>query len=839
MSRSRIFAWITIAVLAGGATTAQAQAPAPPIPSYYDQLQFNLTSPTAFSTAIGGYANPAVYGLLPGGETIYAWSDKDKKFSELGDWGLFLGGSHLGFGLTRSKFTPTAGGELGVTDWRIALADEHEGTSVGLGFGWTTGDKGLANRSNIFQVGIAQRFGGYVSFGLSGDFALQESYNKGLLDVAIRPLASDLLVLFGDWELPGGVAAKNSPWSLGAMADIGPGIQLAGRYFDDHSFSFSVDFLFGPGPRLAGSPRYNSDGDHTNTTYEVRLGFPDPSIIERSLRKNKSYVHMNMKGPVRYRRFRYFDTSQSLAGILHDIELAKSDPAVSGIAMNLSGMTVSRGKAWEIGEALKDFQTTGRHVVIYADHLGMNELQVASAADRIVFDPEGIVFIPGYTLSRTYVRDALDKLGIGFDEWRFLKYKSAMETFSRGEMSEADREQRYGLIEDFYATTRSSVASGRGIAEATFDEWVDKQVLISAQQALDMKIVDTLGRWDDVRDVIKDLEGEGKRYMARTALDGNRVPNRDWQQPPKVAVVYALGVCAMDSGIRARALEKVFLQLRGDSRYKAVVLRVDSPGGSAMASDRVAAALKKCAEKKPVVISQGDVAASGGYWLSMYGDKIFAQPGTITGSIGVIGGWIWNDGLGDKLGHTSDNVSIGKHADLFAGMRILLAGPRIPDRNMTPEERRLLMDHLKTFYEAFVDKVADGRGMTSSEVHNLAEGHVFSGVDGKKNGLIDEIGGLSAAIMAARELAGIDPDERVEIVALPRMPSFDFSGLRPVPGVGGWLAGLWGGEPVAAPETLENYEWLYLKSIIERPGRPLYMLPPDLYVDAEDFGAAP
>jgi len=836
MSRSRFFTSITIAVLLGGAGVAHAQAP---IPSYYDQLQFNLTSPSAYSTAIGGYANPAVYGTLPGGEAIYAWSDQNRTFSQLGNWGFFSGGSNFGFGLTRNKFAAGSAGELGVTDWRLALAEEYEGTSFGLGFGWTSGDKTAANRSNIFQMGLAQRLGGYVSLGLGWDFALQESYNKGLLDFAVRPLKSELLVLWADWELPKGVSAKDSPWSVGAMADIGPGIQLAGRYFDDKSFSFSIELLFGGGPRLAGSPRYNKDGVNTNTTYEVRLGFPDPSIIERAIRKDGSYIHMDMKGSVRYRRFRYFDMGNTLASVLRNIELAKTDPAVSGIAMNLSGMAISRGKAWEIGEALKDFRTSGRHVVIYADYLGKNELQIATAADRIIFDPEGIVFVPGYLLSRTYVRNMLDKLGIGFDEWRFLKYKSAAEGFSRTEMSEADREQRYGLIEDFYATTREAVTSGRGISEATFDEMVDDHVLISAKKALDMNVVDKLGRWDDVNDVIKDLEGESKRLKGTASLDGNRIPERKWDQPPKVAVVYALGVCAMDSGIRARTLEKVFLQLRNDSRYKAVVLRVDSPGGSALAADRVAIAMKKCAEKKPVVISQGDVAASGGYWLSMYGNKIYAQPGTIVGSIGVIGGWIWNDGLGEKIGHTSDHVSIGKHADLFAGMNIFLAGPRIPDRAMTPEEREMLMDHLKVFYDAFVETAAKGRGMSTGEMEALAQGRVFSGVDGKENGLVDEIGGLKASIIAARALAGIDPDDRVQIVELPHMPSFDFSMLSPIPGVGGWLAGLWGEEPVANEEIPENYEWLYLRSIIERPGRPLYMLPPELYVESAEFGAAP
>jgi protease-4 len=232
-------------------------------------------------------------------------------------------------------------------------------------------------------------------------------------------------------------------------------------------------------------------------------------------------------------------------------------------------------------------------------------------------------------------------------------------------MSEADREQRLALVEDFYTATRADVVASRNVSDDTFDKWVNEDVLISPKQALDLGLVDKLGRWDDVAKVIEELEGSKKPYVPASMLDENRYPSNLWGEDPAIAVVYALGYCGMDTGIQARKLEKIVKDLTNDRWTKAIVLRVDSPGGSALASDLVAERIRECTKKKPVIISQGDVAASGGYWLSMYGSKIYAQPQTITGSIGVIGGWLWDDGIGKKLGHTSDHVQVGDKAEGF------------------------------------------------------------------------------------------------------------------------------------------------------------------------------
>jgi protease-4 len=437
-------------------------------------------------------------------------------------------------------------------------------------------------------------------------------------------------------------------------------------------------------------------------------------------------------------------------------------------------------------------------------------------------------------MGRTYMSNLLDKLGLGFDEWRFLKYKSAAEALSRHSMSEADREQRQAIIDGYYDTVRSNVATSRGVSEATFDGWVDEFTLVRPAVAMEAGMVDTLGRWEDVKDVIAELEGSSKTYLGAKSLAGCYFESKRWSEPPRIALVYALGECAMESGIKARRLEKIFQQLRDDTSVKAVVFRVNSPGGEALASDVVVEALKKCSEQKPVVVSQADVAASGGYWISMYADEIVAQPGTITGSIGVIGGWIWNNGMGDKIGIEGDFVKRGDHADLFFGLTLPLIGMRVPHRPLTADERKQIMSELEIFYDGFVEKVAEGRNMEAEAVEKVAQGRVWTGIEGEEIGLIDRIGGLEVAIDIARERAGIDPGEEFDVVEYGTRGWFNLAALNPLPFPFSWrgrdhredfdpgVAAFCGyaGHP-------DRYDFLYLRAIAKHNGRPLCLIPPD------------
>jgi protease-4 len=791
-----------------------------PIPSYYSHTDFLLTSPGAAGSALGGYVNPAVYGLLPGFESQFFWSDEGAKFSSLNRWGWFMGLPHLGFGLTHQRGTFQTGGaatqKASITDYRIALAGGDKGTTFGLGYSWSKGDVDAYPRDDLFQMGLMQRPFDFLSLGLVGDFALGSSHRTGLIDLALRPLGTPTVTLFGDAELGEKDRLEDARWGVGAAVEFVPGLQLVGKYLNNETFTMGLNFSLGPSTFTA-APHYDDQQKLGYTTYGVRSGYPRPNIIDRYLRNDTRYLSMKLKGTVGYRKYTYFDDqTHTLSDLLGDLDGASEDPRVAGVAVNLSGMRISRVLAWEIRQKLLEVREAGKKVVIFIDRGGMTEYHLASVADRIMMDPEGYLFLPGYRTGITYFRGMLAKLGIGVDVLRFYKYKSAGEMLSREDMSEADREQRQALVDERYSLVRQEVSDSRNIPPEGFDDWINEEFLFYPQKAISEGLVDTLARWVHVEDVIKSLEGEKKGLVGPRKLAVREFPSRIWGSRPRIAVVYGLGFCAMDWGIKARQLEKIFKRLKEDGQVKAVVFRVDSPGGDGMASDVVADALKECAQEKPVIISQGNVAASGGYHISMYGDTIVAAPATVTGSIGVLGAWVWNQGLGSKLGLTSDHVKVGDHAEVDFGIWLPLLGLQLPDRELTTEERAKFEELIRNSYRLFVAKVAQGRGLEEVQVDSVAQGRVWSGVDGKEKGLVDEIGGLDLAIRLAREAAGIGPEEQIEIVELPKKGLFKLN---------------LGGPAVMSINLQDDPTWQYLKLFSEHPGQPLPVLPPEMWME--------
>jgi len=346
-------------------------------------------------------------------------------------------------------------------------------------------------------------------------------------------------------------------------------------------------------------------------------------------------------------------------------------------------------------------------------------------------------------------------------------------------MSEADREQRQAIVDAWYEQAVENISKGRRISTTSFKIMIDEVMYVIPAEAITYGLVDTLARWDAVEDIIEEMEGEEKALVNPNLLAEYKLPKDNyWGKKPQIAVIYAIGVCAMDAGIKARTLVKYVEKAVSDNNVKAIVLRVDSPGGGALASDYIAEALKKAKGKKPVIISQGFVAASGGYWLSMYGDTIVSAPTSITGSIGVIGSFFYNKSFKEELGVSTDYVKRGEHADLGYGMLLPLIGLRLPDRDLKEKEMVKVESVIKTFYKEFVNKVADGREREFDEIEKIAQGRVWTGRDALKNGLVDVLGGLSTAINLAEIEAGLS-DEMYDIVQYPEMPWFNFGSFLP------------------------------------------------------------
>jgi len=783
---------------------------------YYSQSRYILTSPGSFENGFLGYLNPALVNMVAGPELFMFSTDRNQGELSGRQWGIVGAVPHLSFGAINHRVE----GER-YSDYRIACGFGDETVSYGISYGWAAGKKGLTRLGENISAGVVWRPHPFLSAGIAGVFPQKKGVRYGVLDLGFRPLASGRITFFGDCAFTSFSDLDKAQWSTGVAVQPLSGITVAARLFDDNTFSLGMSFSLGNI-----SLRAHSHVNEGNTTlfnnYALRIGAGRKNIFDSYFKKNKQYVSLNLKGPIHYQKYRLFDKEKNtLTGIMQHLKGAADDERIAGIALNLSGMEAGQEIIWEIRELLSDLKESGKKVVIYFDQGNMAIYHLASAADCVVMDPEGMLMLEGFAASRTFLKGTLEKLGIGYEEWRFFTYKSASEVLSRTSMSEPDREQRLELLKDFYSLIQKGVCRSRSFSSDYFDTLINEKAIFLPEEAQKHQLVDTLARWTDIGKIITDLEGKKKPMINPQELACYSIRRTQWGSLPQIAVVYAVGACAMDTGIKARVLEKTILRLAEAKRIKAVILRADSPGGDPLASDLVAEALRKCRERKPVIISQGGVAASGGYWISMYGDTIVAAPNTVTGSIGVIGGWLWNQGLGDKIGMQPDFVQVGKHADLAAGLTIPYLGLTLPHRNLTQEEFGMVKGAITTMYKHFVKKVARGRDMKEAAVDSIGQGRVWSGIDGRENGLVDVIGGLDAAISLAKKSAGISEDKKVSIVEFPSPGWINPEIFKPD------LFGI--DNQNAADSPMINY----LKLINSYPGKPLVMLPADWWLTGQ------
>ena len=783
------------------------------MPGYYERNQFLMTAPGSYYEGLLGFSNPANLAVQNNPEHRFYWSTDGTDAVSFGNWGYFFGAPHFGFGIQRQEFSG-----MHVTDYRLSIGMGSPDRMFGLGYSWSSGDQEFFGRERLLTVGTLQRPCKYFSGGLVGNFSLESGWNEGIAEIGIRPLGNSKLTLFADGALQRDMKFSDAPFSAGAAVQILPGVNLIGRYFESEAFTvgFSINFGF---QGFGGQSHFDSDQNHSHYSYHVRLGNMRPSFLPHIIDQEKRYTAINMKGTVKYLKYVLFDDEGvRFMDVLQNIRAAYRDPRIGVIVLNLSAMKIRPEHAWEIREELRKARSVGKRVVVFFDNASMSGYHLASVADKIVMDPLGSLLFSGYVMNRTYFKNTLEKLGLGFDEWRFFKYKSAAETLSRDKMSEADREQRQAYVDDWYETVRDEICASREMPYILYDNLINEQSFFIPQVALDAGLVDTLARWSDIDKVLEKLFNTDYRGLSSKRLLDNALPQDNWGQNPKIAVVYGLGECAMDSGIRARWLERVLLKLEKDKKVKAVVFRVDSPGGDGMASDLVAEALKKCARKKPVIVSQGQVAGSGGYWISMYGDRIYAGPNTVTGSIGVIGGWIYDNGIGKKTGMTADHVKRGDHADLLSAIRIPFINLSIPVRNLDEIEYARMEEIIRNYYQGFVEKVATGRGMSIDFVNEIAQGRFYSGVDGKELGLVDEIGGMMTAIAVARHDAGLSIDDETELVEIPRHKGlFEFKSRI----------------PTLSADIENDPIFRYIKMFTDSPRKPLPMMIPGTYPEFE------
>jgi len=463
--------------------------------------------------------------------------------------------------------------------------------------------------------------------------------------------------------------------------------------------------------------------------------------------------------------------------IFRVIERAGNDKRISGIILNISSFNAGRETLWELRNALEKFKSRGKKVCVFISAADLDLYCLATVADKIVMDDQGTLTLLGYAWGRGYVQHSLEKLGVGARELRYLEYKSAAETYTRDSLSDADRRQYGEMLDDIMTITRDAVTKARSWTADEFNSILNNEFMFSAKSAHARGLVDYTGRKDAVVKAVKEITGSektnnfflfGEHDSSVTGSKYSYRPDKaSWlTRPPVIAVIYANGVTDMERGIAAKTLAHTITEVSERGRVRALVIRINSPGGSAEAADYVAEAIKNAKKRIPVVVSMGGVAASGGYWASMTASYIVASPVTFTGSIGVIGSWFYDKGLNSKLGLTVDTMQRGDHADLLTGIVL-------PHRDLTPAEEARYRNYILDLYSDFTARVAANRNMDIERVEAIAQGRVYSGLGALNAGLIDSIGGLDDAVRIARELAKIPAGRKVAYDEYPKQKFFD------------------------------------------------------------------
>jgi protease IV len=480
----------------------------------------------------------------------------------------------------------------------------------------------------------------------------------------------------------------------------------------------------------------------------------------------KSYLYLDLDGeipeqpPVELPSF-LERRPPTLRTLVDSIDRAGHDSKVDALVLRVSFLPDSGwGKVQELRDAVARFRKSGKPAYAHVEMIGNKEYYLATACSKIYAVPNAIVDVSGLRSETTFFANTLEKLGVQAQFEGVGKYKNAPNQFTQTGFTEPHREQMDALLDSFYGEYARAIGAARKKTAEEVQALVDGGPY-DGKTALAAGLVDELLYADQLRERLKDAESVTPgRYAKASSSHGFGFDRR-----PRIAVVYAVGEIVggesqggafggqvAGSDTVAAALK----QAREDDTIRAIVLRVDSPGGSGVASDVIWREAVLAREKKPLVISMGDLAASGGYYIAMAGDSIVAQPGTITGSIGVFGGKFTLRGLYDKLGITKEILVRGRYADLFSEYE-----------PWDDEERTKFRGLMVSFYEEFVRKAAEGRKMTYEDVDAVAQGRVWTGAEALEHGLVDKLGGMDVAVAVAKERAKIDADDEVTLVLVP------------------------------------------------------------------------
>lgn len=662
-----------------------------------------------------------------------------------GDNAFFISSMGTGFGaefvdrgdLNFNKYTLSDG---------IKLSDS---VYLGLGYSWfNSKDKDYDNLS-CWDMGLLTRPSNIISFGFVArnitntpfkDIKTDRSYD---ISLAIRPKTNRITVSLNS-SLYENHSIENADFGIALDFELIDGLLLRGSYDRDRNFEVSIG-----------------------------MGMPKSELgTYRKFDENRNGISGGVYAKLssEWHRSKFTIDKYILEMDTMDVELiqkAKNDSNIKGIMIKPDWGEYGMGSAQEMRDAISDFKSSGKKALCYMEIAGNKEYYIASSCDKIVLNPAGSLALYGLRSEVASYKGLLDKIGIEADLYHIGKYKSASEMFTDEFVSDAHRESLNSILDDLHGQMVSGIAKGRNVSDQKVQEWIDNGPY-TPSEAKRSALVDELVYSDKLGEVAKEVVGAKASRLSAKEYGNRRYYNYDWAKKPRIAVIYASGfmlpgkstyggALSVPSIMGSDTINEAIKEAREDDSVKAIILRIDTGGGSVFASDLIWRELILTKEKKPLIVSMGDVAASGGYYISVPADVIVAEPGTITGSIGIITGKFSFNGLYDRLGIRKETLKRGKNADIYTIYNAF-----------TDEQREIINRQMGELYGDFVNKVADGRKMNRESVESIAQGRVWTGRQAKESGLVDELGSLQSAISIAKGKANLKESENPDIMILPK-----------------------------------------------------------------------
>ena len=612
-----------------------------------------------------------------------------------------------------------------------------------------------------WSEGLLYRPANYFSLGIVG-YNLFEDEEYFRFGSSVRPLAfsNDLMSRF---TVSTDVSYISDEWQkpvLGVQTEIFNGIQLGGSYdMNDESIGFNFALNFN-NFSIGSTGGYNSDNEFGGGSWYTNISGGKFRSILNPKKQNKFYDYkisgniveknqaMNI-GPFRI----VMGKNRSLQQVLKEIEELTDNEEIKGIVFKSGNFGTSFANFKEIKDALTDFRAAGKKVIYYSENIGnINYVFAAGVADEIYLNPLGSLDLKGIAVNAPYFKGLLDTLGVDFVNFRSHEFKTAGNMLSETEMTSSERESYDYLLEGLYVEMLAMIEEGRGTKlKKPVRDLVDEGPYWNPDVAYDNGLIDGIIYEDELEAKIEGMYGKSNvvtKYKTESVT-------YDWHKKTKdkIALIYAVGSIISGSGQEGKTIGsvttgKAIKDAREDKSIKGILIRVDSGGGSALASDIIAREVELCnsgENKKPVVVSMGGTAASGGYYIAAKSDMVIAQPTTVTGSIGVVGLFPQMERMYEKLHINWSTVKKGEHSDFGATHRFI-----------TEEERHIAEESIENIYWKFIDVVAKGRNMTRDEVHEVAKGRVWTGQQAFDRGLVDKLGGMDTALTELKKLAKIE-----------------------------------------------------------------------------------